>query len=86
MTEGIETSAQGRLGQSPYSALRDIHCVCRDGVAILRGCLPSHYLRQIAQETVAGIDGITAIVNDIKVMAPGASDEANGDGGPPCQA
>jgi osmotically-inducible protein OsmY len=86
MTEEIVTSARGRLGQSPYSALRSIDWVCRDGVATLRGCLPSHYLKQIAQETVARIDGLTAVVNDIEVMAPRASEAANREGGPLCQA
>lgn len=50
MTEGIVTAARGRLGQSPYFALRGIECVCRDGVVTLRRCLPSHYLKQITQE------------------------------------
>ena len=48
--------------------------------------LPSHYLKQIAQKTVASIDGITAVVNDIEVTAPRASDAANREGGPRCQA
>jgi osmotically-inducible protein OsmY len=86
MAKGIVTAALGRLGQSSYSALRAIDCVCRDGVATLRGRLPSHYLKQIAQETVASIDGITAVENNIEVMAPGASGAANRDGGTPCQA
>lgn len=85
MTEDIVTSARGRLGQSPYSTVRDIDRVCLDGVATLRGCLPSHYLDQVAQEAVAGIDEITAVVNDIEVMAPGDSDAANRGGGPAMQ-
>ena len=86
MTEGSVTAARGRLGQSPYFALRGIECACRDGVVTLRRCLPSHYLKQITQETLASIDGITALVNDIEVIAPGASEAANREGYRPCHA
>jgi len=36
---------------------------------ILRGSLPTHYLKQVAQELVSHIEGVDAVVNQIKVAA-----------------
>jgi osmotically-inducible protein OsmY len=67
MRETVEESAQGRLLDSPYFALRDVGCVYRDGVLTLRGSLPSYYLKQVAQAVVAEAEGVTMVVNQIKV-------------------
>ena len=34
----------------------------------LRGCLSSYYQKQLAQEAVAGLPGIVAIVNQTEVV------------------
>jgi hypothetical protein len=62
--------AEGRLRGNPYLALRDISCDCRGGVLVLRGCLPSYYLKQVAQEAVARLDGVQAVDNQIVVVTP----------------
>jgi hypothetical protein len=78
MRDAIAESALGLLRSSPYSALRGVGCTCRDGTLELRGLLPSHYLKQVAQTLVTGLDGVTAVVNRIEVVphgpppAPGA--------------
>ena len=36
---------------------------------MLRGFLPSHYLKQVAQELVCQIEGVDAVVNQIEVKA-----------------
>jgi hypothetical protein len=56
------------LRESPYSALRDVHCELREGIAILRGRLPTYYLKQIAQTIAAHITGVRAVVNRIEVV------------------
>jgi osmotically-inducible protein OsmY len=66
-TLGIEESVECRLRGSPYLALRDIGCDYCDGVLTLRGCLPTYYLKQMAQEVGAGVEGVRAITNEIEV-------------------
>jgi osmotically-inducible protein OsmY len=69
-TSGIEESVECRLRGSPYLALRDVGCAYRDGVLTLRGCLPTYYLKQMAQEVSAEVEGVRAIANEIEVSAP----------------
>ena len=59
--------AMDRLRDSPYRALRKVSCECRHGVLFLRGRLFSFHETQMAQETVAGIDGVTQVVNEVEV-------------------
>jgi osmotically-inducible protein OsmY len=61
--------AADRLWRSGYLALRDVSCVALDGVVSLHGCLPSYYLKQVAQEIAAGVDGARCVVNRIEVLA-----------------
>lgn len=70
MLDGIGESAQIRLQQSPYFALRSVCCAFHEGVLILRGYLPSYYLKQVAQTMVGDLDGVTAILNQIEVVTP----------------
>ena len=59
--------AMERLRVSPYNAMRRISCECEHGILSLRGRLFSFHEKQIAQETVARIDGVTQVVNDVEV-------------------
>ena len=67
---GLLELAEGCLRRNPYLALRNVSCEWRDGVLVLRGCLPSYYLKQVAQEVVARLDGVQAVDNQIQVMTP----------------
>jgi osmotically-inducible protein OsmY len=64
--------AERGLHSSRYSALQHVSCDCRGGVLVLRGCLPSYYLKQLAQEVVAHLEGVEGVENQIQVV-PGAS-------------
>ena len=64
----IEEAAEGHLRRSGYLALRDIGCTCREGVVTLRGCLPTYFLKQIAQLVVAEVAGVHGIFNQIEVL------------------
>ena len=70
----IEEAAEGHLRRSSYLALRDIGCTCREGVVTLRGCLPTYYLKQIAQHVVTELEGVCGIINQIEVLAPSGRD------------
>jgi osmotically-inducible protein OsmY len=62
--------AESRLRSNPYLALKNISCRFHDGVLVLQGCLPSYYLKQVAQEVVAPLTGVERIENQIEVIAP----------------
>ena len=61
---------EGVLRRSGYSALRDVSCVAVDQVIYLRGRLPSYYLKQVAQESVASVAGSRRLINLIEVCTP----------------
>ncbi len=63
----IAEVATGRLRDSPYEAMRRVSCECKHGVLFLRGRVFSFHEKQLAQEAVARIDGVTQVVNDVEV-------------------
>ena len=62
--------AESCLRRNPYLALKNVSCGWLDGVLVLRGCLPSYYLKQIAQAAVASLEGVERIDNQIQVVPP----------------
>jgi hypothetical protein len=66
---GIGELAESRLRCNPYLALKNVSCDYREGVLILRGCVTSYYLKQIAQAAVAPLDGVLRIENQIEVLS-----------------
>ena len=68
---GLQAVAERALRSGPYPPLKKLSCDCRGGVLVLRGCLPSYYLKQIAQEVVAHqVQGVGRIDNQIQVVPP----------------
>jgi len=63
----IADLAMERLRASPYKAMRRVSCECKHAVLFLRGQLFSFHEKQIAQELVAGISGVTQVVNEIEM-------------------
>jgi len=69
----IQGMAEGCLRSNPYLALKNVSCDWLDGVLVLRGCLPTYYLKQIAQEIVAHqTQGVDRLDNQIQVVRPAA--------------
>ncbi len=65
----IQAAAEQGLRSSPYSALKHVSCDCQGGVLVLRGRLPTYYLKQIAQEVVAHqFDKVERLENRIEVI------------------
>lgn len=64
----IEQAAQERLRKSSHSVLHSISCSFERGSLILLGQVPSFYYKQLAQEAVVHLEGVTRIVNDIEVV------------------
>ena len=69
-TAGVGELAENRLRRSPYLALRDIGCADHEGAVTLRGRVPTYYLKQLAQEVVADVEGVHAVINRIEVLTP----------------
>jgi osmotically-inducible protein OsmY len=67
---GVHELAERRLRGSSFLALRTIDCEYREGVLTLRGRLPTYYLKQVAQEVVAEVEGVERVSNSIEVVAP----------------
>ena len=63
----IHRKAEARLRVSSYLALRDVSCMACDDVVYLHGRLPSYFLKQVAQEIAAGVEGVRLVINRIDV-------------------
>jgi osmotically-inducible protein OsmY len=67
-SEGIIVSAGlQRLRESPYGAVRRLSCEFAGGVLTLRGNVASFFHKQIAQQSVAGLEGVAQVDNQIEV-------------------
>jgi osmotically-inducible protein OsmY len=44
--------------------------MARGDVVYLHGRLPSYFLKQLAQEITAGVDGVRRVINRIDVLRP----------------
>ena len=69
-TPGVAQRAEHELLCNPYLALKNVRCEYREGVLTLRGCLPTYYLKQVAQTAVGHLDGVRQVVNLIQVVPP----------------
>ena len=63
----VEAIAQSQMRAAPYAALRQITCEFRDGVLVLRGRVPSYYMKQIAQNLVNCVEGVLEVRNQLDV-------------------
>lgn len=62
-----ERLAQRRLDTSPYTALKGIKCHFARGTMSLSGKVPSFHVKQLAQEAIKSIPGVTRITNQLTV-------------------
>ena len=63
-------STERRLNDGSVLALRNVACDFQDGVLTLRGCLPTYYLKQLAQAHVSDLAGVRQVINELEVSAP----------------
>lgn len=68
--EEVVREAQVCLEQSAYALLRQVLVEFERGVLVLRGTLPTFYHKQLAQEAVRRVDGVTSVINRIEVPHP----------------
>ncbi len=61
-------AARRRLHVAPYPSIRNVSCESGGaGTLVLRGQLPSFYLKQFAQEVVARTEGVMLVLNETEV-------------------
>jgi osmotically-inducible protein OsmY len=72
----VTDRAERLLHGNSYLALKNVKCDFHAGVLTLRGALPTYYLKQVAQTTVAGLDGVDRVVNLIEVVGQRARQDA----------
>jgi hypothetical protein len=67
----LQVEAERALRCGLYPALRNLSCDYQGGALVLRGNLPSYYLKQVAQEVVAHqVAGVSRLDNQIQVVRP----------------
>ena len=64
----IVEAARERLHKQSHLSVQRIWCEFQEGILILRGQVPSFYHKQLAQVAVAGVRGVSQVVNDIEVV------------------
>lgn len=66
--KAFEALVRTELLKSPYGAIRSVSCEMTDGVLTLTGCVPSYYLKQVAQRLALNVlQGLAVIVNELQV-------------------
>lgn len=80
LQELSSTEAQSRLrrdvldqvrkvwGESGFPSLKHIGCVIEEGKLVIRGNVPSYYMKQMAQVLVLPVRGAPLIVNELFVI------------------
>ena len=66
--DAVKAQATARLQRSPYAELHRVVCEFYEGILRLRGCVPSYYMKQVAQTAVLGLDGVDEIHNQLEVV------------------
>jgi len=56
------------LRQKGYSPLREVDVSTKDDLVRLSGQVPTYHLKQMAQETARGVQGVVRVQNDLKVI------------------
>lgn len=60
---------QEQLQSSPYWSVRQLSCHVDQGRIVVRGAVPSYYLKQVAQSVAAKSVGAECVRSDIEVQS-----------------
>ena len=67
----LAESVERALRATGYGSLRGIEVAGRARLVILKGRVPSYYLKQMAQETALSVPNVDQVRNDLEVSRPG---------------
>lgn len=59
-----------QLASGSYAVLRNVECLEQKGRIVLRGSVPSFFLKQMAQSLVAKVPGVLGVDNQLDVVDP----------------
>jgi len=63
------SALQMQLQRSPYWSVRQLICHVDQGRIVMRGAVPSYYLKQVAQSVAAKAVGVECVRSDIEVQS-----------------
>lgn len=66
-TGNVVRAAERRLEAAGYQPLLTIKCRFRQGRLLLTGHVPSYYHKQLAQEVMRALPGVSRIINRVSV-------------------
>jgi len=69
VADNVRQLAEATLRASGHHFLKGVACEFHEGVLVLRGRVPSYYLKQVAQTVVRQIDGVIQIDNRLEVRS-----------------
>ncbi|MFO0800905.1 MAG: BON domain-containing protein [Gemmataceae bacterium] len=61
------SAARRELAKSGYTWLARVEVAVAAGRVVLRGDVPSYYLKQLAQVTVLSVPGVPGVRNELRV-------------------
>ncbi len=64
-TLGDQVATQ--LRENPFPTLKRIRCEVQEDIVVLRGRLPSYFLKQMAQTLCGQVLGVRSVRNEIEV-------------------
>lgn len=67
ISDSILDKIRKGLRSSGHPMLRHVECDYHEGIVILRGRVPTYYLKQVAQSIVLSHSGVEELVNQIEV-------------------
>jgi osmotically-inducible protein OsmY len=71
LDNGLAERVERALRATGYSPLRAIKVSIHSQFVILRGRVPSYYMKQLAQATVLDVPGVRELRNDVQVCRGG---------------
>jgi osmotically-inducible protein OsmY len=66
----LASRVEHALRATGHSPLRNLHVLFVEGIAVLRGAVPSYYMKQLAQTAVSGVAGVSDVHNELEVVPP----------------
>ena len=67
VTDPLETRASEAVRKAPHLIGHRLRCEAHDGQVTLHGVVSSYFQKQMAQETIRRVDGVTEINNLLEV-------------------